>query len=188
MSAYQRPVIKPGSSSNVPLCPTAVYRVYCQKAVVKHSQSSGDLMVEVTAQIISPDTVTLKDGPTVQTAGLEGRFYIVFSDGINKRGEHKMVAVMEALTKLGVPLPDPSPDFETEAQNLADATAKYLVNMTWEMVVSSKREERRAPGTNEPLVDSAGNKIMGAEVVDFNSFNIVGLPKTLDEVGATVHP
>lgn len=179
--SYQRPTLGT-ANDHVPRCPTAVYRVYCTK-VTKRTSKTGNLMNEVSVQILSPETVTIKDGPTVQTAGLEGHFYIVYNDELNKRGENKMVGTLDTLTKLGVPLPPPAEDFKTEANNLADAVVGYLQNMTWEMVVKSKREPRNDPATNEPLKDSAGNIIQGPEVIDFNAFDIVGLPKSITELG-----
>jgi len=181
MSAYQRPV--PGPASTVPLCPEGVYRVYCPKVKTSRSKASGNLMSEVSVQILSPDVVTLPDGPKVQTAGLEGRFYIVYANEVNKRGEHKMVATLDVLSKLGVTLPEASPDFETEASNFAAAVEAHLVNLTWEMVVKSKREPKVDMATREPMKDSAGNLILGPEQVDFNTFNIVGLPKSITDLG-----
>ena len=96
--------------------------------------------------------------------------------------------VLDSLSKLGVPLPEAAPDFETEASNIAAAVEAYLPNMTWEMVVKSKREAKIDLATKQPMTDSAGNQILGPEVVDFNSFNIVGLPKSITELGATPLP
>lgn len=188
--AYQRPIINTtqgASSDDVPLIPVGVYRVFVEKATVERSKTSGNLMNHVKVQIISPDTVQHKSGKNIPVAGQGGGFYISYSPDDNKRGEPKMKATIEALTKLGVPLPPPADDFDTEVANLTQAVAAYLTGMTFEMVVSSRREPRRDPSGN-PLKDSAGNEIVGAEVADFNMFNIVGLPKPISELGITPPP
>lgn len=178
MSTYQRPVVNASGQAGPPLIPPANYRVYCQKCDFGASQSSGNPMNTLHLQILSPESVTV-DGVVVKTAGQSGKMYISYDND-----SAVMKRAVEALAKLGVPLPAQAASFEEDVKAIGAAVSAYMLNMTFEMVVSSQRRPMTAPGGVEPLKDSAGNVIQSSEQANFAVFNIVGLPKPITELGA----
>ena len=166
------------AASTVPLVPRACYRVLVTSANNDPSKKTNAPQNTLGVQILSPDTVQTPAG-VAQTAGIEGKMYFTFSE----KNLKNMAAACKAL---GFAVKSDYPD---EAAYIAHQQEQImgLLGKTFEMVVSSKREPMLGPD-GAPLTDSAGRPIQGREVADFSAFNVVGLVKTLEEVGGAVNP
>jgi len=166
------------AATTVPLVPKACYRVLVTAVNNDASKKTGAAQNTLSVQILSPDIVQTHAG-VAQTAGIEGKMYFTFSE----KNLKNMAAACKAL---GFAV---NADYADEAAYIAHQQEQImgLLNKTFEMVVSSKREPMLGPD-GAPLTDSAGRPIQGREVADFSAFNVVGLVKTLEEVGGAVTP
>ena len=173
--SYQTPLPGSAATATAPKVPKAVYRVLVTKATHEPSKKSGAPMTKLAVQILSPEAIQNANGTVSQTAGIGGDIYVAFSD----KNEANCVKTVIAL---GGKL---APNYESR-EELVSACQQHLdglVNQTFEMVVSSKKEVQTDP-TGAPLTDSTGAPIQGFEVADFNMFGIVGLVKSMEELGA----
>ncbi len=173
MSTYQRP--QAGAASKAQLVPPYNYRVLCTKASAHVGKESGEPGVKCELQILSPESVQDANGFTAMTAGISGDLYLSFSD-------KAIATTMDVFAKLEVPLPEAASTKEEDVKLMQDAAVAHLTGLTWEMEVHSKRDVRKGPD-KKPLLDSLGRPIQGSEQADFNSFGIVGIPKSLADAG-----
>lgn len=159
--------------------PDMCYRVLIRTIDHKPSKS-GAPMTTLGVQILSPDKVTLPDGRTADTAGIEGKIYISFSDralGFAKRG----------LRKLGVPVEqieatvNSVPEYITAVQRHLDG----LQSMTFEMRVTTEAAQPLKGADGQPMTDSAGHPILGNPQTRFDHGNIVGNLVPLSALGVS---
>lgn len=156
------------SSASAPLVPLKCYRVHATKVTNVPSKSSGLPMTTVHVQILSPSTVANTNGTISETAGIEGDLRFVFNDT-------SWAKILDKVRALGVTFPTTHNTYEDAVKAVQDALAAQLVGITFEMVVSSKKEPMNG-ADGKPLTDSEGREIQGQERAEFAWFNIQGIP------------
>lgn len=160
--------------------PRAAYRVYVLK-ISNAPARNGNPMTTLTCQILAPDKIYDKMGAVIaEPGGVQGDMRLVFS-------EKNLANVITAMAKLGVELPPAGEDLKSDIALMQEAIATQMQGMTFETVVESKRTSLTDSQGN-PIKDSLGREIQGGDFPDFNSFNIVGIPLTLDACGITPQP
>ena len=166
---YQRPQV--GSNPSSALFPRGVYTVHPTKSTLGTSQK-GAPQLTVELEVLAPEVVTDGNGVQVKTAGKKGTMYITGT-------EKNLISLVDlAAVTLGLPLPP-------QAATLADDLNAILRTIegaltpanVFMMNLSAKRDELVDPVTQQPVLDNAGQPILGRERLDFNSFAI--LPNTI---------
>jgi len=182
MSYTPPPVGSSDPTSAAQLVPRALYRIFAKKASVGRNKAGTNWMATVGVQILSPATVTDREGKVAETSGIEGTMYF----SVSEKNINNMRATIQSL---GVALPASADSFDAYAKAMLDAFAEYLSPsqdpLTFDCVVQSKRESVTGAG-GEPILDGAGQPILGREQPDFNVMNIPSnpCPKRLSAFGA----
>ena len=167
--AYQRPHV--GSNPSNALFPRGVYTVHPVKSSLGTSQK-GSPMLTIELEVLAPEVVTDGNGVQVKTAGRKGTMYIVGT-------EKNLINLVDlAAVTLGLPLPPQAPTLEDDINAILRTIEGALTPANvFMMNLSAKRDELVDPVTQQPVLDNAGQPILGRERLDFNSFAI--LPNTI---------
>lgn len=169
--AYQRP--QPVRAGTVPRIPKGVYKVLVREATPETSKTSGNPMVVIKIEVVSPETVQF-NGHTVKVVGAKATMYASFS-------EKAIGGTITFLDAMRVKLPPPAETMEQDIANMQEA-AKELTGTLFQMNLSSSAEEMK-DSLGNPLLDNDGKPIMGQEQVDAAIFNV--LPNTRTTLDGT---
>jgi hypothetical protein len=176
--SYTRPNASvPGTNTSAPLVPYACYTCVILGAKPNvGKQHPFNKRVDLEVQILAPDTIANLNGTTSRPGGVKGTLMLTFS-------EANIQNCIDALTNLGLKFPAAAASFEEDVEAIRTAALAQLPMRVFDMRVNSKREEVRNPD-GSPMLDSRHQPIAGQERADFNMFNIVGNPRSIDEAAA----
>jgi hypothetical protein len=178
--SYQRPTPTVGAAAAATTAPLVPYACYtcvvlgAKPAVGKNHPFNKRADLEI--QILAPDTITNTNGTVSQPGGVKGTLMLTFS-------EANMQNCIDALQNLGLKFPPPQSSFEEDVEALRAAAIAQLPLTVFDMRVNSKREEVKNPD-GSPMLDSRQQPIVGQERADFNMFNIVGNPRTVEQAAS----
>lgn len=158
--------------------PDMCYRVLV-KSVDHKPSSKGQPMTTLNLQILAPESVTLPSGQVVDTAGIEGKLFMSFSDkaiGYTNRALRKLGVQVDQLAANS----NTVPEYIQQVQDILT----NLMGMTFEMRVTTEAAKPLKGANDQPMVDGAGNPVLGNPQTRFDHANIIGNRVPLSQLGA----